>query len=306
MDVTFKHKNMFFVQQLPGYKAANNPEVETYIKKHKAKTRIVSNLSVLQGSGVSTIESKAAAAKHLETMLGVFTWAVSAWPLLKCYLAPIRSAVTARAHKHTFPDTLTTLDQDVLVALQCLLRVVERAFGKDGGTPKAQPITPAWREDAPPDCICRTDGSTKHGIGGVNITDRVFFAEPMSVEMKQAIARSDADSSLHIEAFALVGQIFVAAKPNSVLQIDVDSTNVRDAWRSGNSSNKEVCHLLLQARAYAISLNCFVRVRHVPRTINFCADSLSNQDFSLFAEYLRTELGLDFDTFTRVRLPPRR
>jgi hypothetical protein len=242
------------------------------------------------------LQAGEATCSQLDSMLGVFTWASGMWPVLGCFTSIIRNSRSKALKKLKNSASSIALDERACGAIRRLIALLNDAL-RHG---QAQPISPARDPSSRPTIICRTDGSTKHGIGGVNVTSKLFFAIPISREMRRAIQRSEADSSLHIEAFALVVQIILAAGHNEILQVDVDSTNVRDAWLSAKSSVHSVTTLLNIAREHATSLNCTVRVRHIPRVLNFCADSLSNQDIEKFAQHLVSELGLDFQQFSRV------
>jgi hypothetical protein len=163
-------------------------------------------------------------------------------------------------------------------------------------------IHPGMLPEAPPDVVLCVDASgiESHGLGIVDVTGRRYLSRQWTTQ-EVADARltlTGAVSSTHFEAVALLCGILKFAVPNSLIEVQTDSDNLRLLAEKGWARAKPTNDTLLRAVNHLSGMNSLLRVRQVPRECNRSADCLSHLPsqpsellalFRLFAEEFGSE-----------------
>lgn len=157
------------------------------------------------------------------------------------------------------------------------------------------PIHPGRRLGAFVEVLIRQDGCTSYGCGGVNFASRQFFSHRWDDNERAAAMREVRESSGHCEARGCVycARLWFPLHPHSTIVIEVDASNVKDAWLSGFSPvlglNKAMTELRHLASRYYIHLI----IRHIPREYNHVADRASEGKLGQFLHHLAALVGHD-------------
>lgn len=235
------------------------------------------------------LSARTANAKNWKSIGDVFTWAGSYFSLLRCYGPEIRKA-THQAEKSKRPVEIKGPTLEALTVIQLMFQ----------GETTGRQLTPREACGVSPDQICRTDGSTLNGTGGLNLTTLEYFLHPITEEIKATITREGHDSSLHIETLAFQSMANLALKPDSVLLIQTDNDGLKKVWEKGWSKVTEINSILRATRLAANAINCLIVVEHIEREYNECANALAEQSVDRFAQWVVRELGLQFCDFKRL------
>jgi hypothetical protein len=238
---------------------------------------------------------------HWETINGILIWASEKHPMLICFLSHVRRLMNLSKKTQKAVPVTPEADQ----ALACLENVLET---HSSIPPK---ITPTQFRGAKPDQICRTDGATLSGTGGINITTCEFFMDPLTTNEKLAIQRTELtdkagvynNSSLHIEMIAFKKMaIQTAIKPHTVTLIETDSETMDTVWKKGYCGIKAINDIMTEIRDLAIKNNCEIRTRHILREFNESANALAEQNLKGFKTWVQLELGLNFTQLTQLTI----
>ena len=204
-----------------------------------------------------------------DSTLSLLQWMATYLPLLKPLVNAVRVELLPLNRRPEYLITASSTMQDHLQLLAIALEAVV------SGLPCK--ISSHDIPDYPPDILCRTDASTSVGCGGINFATFEYVSHVWTEEEIRDGQRALRLSSTHMEALGALFIICHFLVPGCLLELEVDSKPLADAWTSGRGShpltNKVLCHI----RLYAASIGATVRMRHIPRDYNQVSDALSEQ-----------------------------
>jgi hypothetical protein len=141
-------------------------------------------------------------------------------------------------------------------------------------------VHPGMLPEAIPDVLLRTDASglESHGLGAINVTDRQYLCRSWTEgELVNArLTKTGAVSSTYLEAVALLSGVLKFAKPDSLIEVETDSDNLRLLVESGWARSKPANDALLRIFEHLGALNSILRARQIPRECNKSSDFLSH------------------------------
>lgn len=194
-------------------------------------------------------------------------------PLMKPYITLARAKLTELKLQHPKSTEPASWPPALVAGFDMAVDLLV-----DAGSPEGVAIHPGSAHTYPFDEVWRTDAGDE-GVGAVNISKLRFIAEPWA--KKQEV--DDDESSTLREARALDvsvdawGQCPEQPGRLRVVLVEVDSNALVQAWENGSSQAAELNLLICVIKTKAFKMGVLVRLRHILRHHNQCADALSHQ-----------------------------